>query len=745
MKPMRKSLTRVLSGVVAVMALISCAGGDSDEDNGADGTPGVAGKPNILFVIMDDVGIDQMESFGYGGGMPPPMPNIGAVADAGIKFRNTWSMPECSPGRASFFVGRYPMRTHIYQALGPNDLANSQLSPYDVTAPKMLKTAGYASAMFGKFHLGGPENNEAGNAAPSVLGWDYFYGWMSAAPATWDTTAGGVHDARTDPQVCGFSPQHAAGSCHYADNSCENMAEPLMSEDPSGLQCLNKGGVFVQDQMCGQPLPKGITLNFNKENAYYVSPLVIVDHGKVEEVPLTDARARGYRTTIETDAAIRWIKSRPSNQPWMATVSYSAAHTPWQQPPRSLAPQTSAGMSGQTLDCNNTVAGRAIQDQMIEAMDTEFGRLLVETGLATRSSDGQLVYDPKASNTVIVIVGDNGSLGYAVKLPFDFRLAKGTSYQTGVWVPLIVAGPQVEQPGREVEHMVNGVDLFQFFGELAGVDAHKAVPRTIDSVGLLPYVTHAGASSLRTINVTQSGTNLQAGGANNEPCVMNRDLSASPPAGGVCTQIPLSKSVCEDNGGVWWGKGYTDASVVPNEGAGYQRCWEVNQAIAQDDPSAPPVRILPENSMAIRNDRYKIVRNTIMDYERSSRQAISNTTDEFYEINQAKGAPLMDDPATKNLLRGTLTADQQSAYDTLKGKLDELLASEPDCPGDGNMDGVVDAQDEDNWRAIAQRWGLSSVYDFAVDGLLDGTTNAADGNVIHQNMGRTCAKSHGVY
>ena len=47
----------------------------------------------------------------------------------------------CSPGRAAFFVGRYPLRTDMYQALGPNDLANSQLSPHDVTVPKLLKRA----------------------------------------------------------------------------------------------------------------------------------------------------------------------------------------------------------------------------------------------------------------------------------------------------------------------------------------------------------------------------------------------------------------------------------------------------------------------------------------------------------------------------------------------------------------------------------------------------------------------------
>ena len=77
-----------------------------------------ASHPNILFVIMDDVGIDQMHSFGYGGPVPPKMPVIDTIADHGIKFRNAWSMPECSPARAAFFTGRWPLRNNIFQAIG---------------------------------------------------------------------------------------------------------------------------------------------------------------------------------------------------------------------------------------------------------------------------------------------------------------------------------------------------------------------------------------------------------------------------------------------------------------------------------------------------------------------------------------------------------------------------------------------------------------------------------------------------
>ena len=58
-------------------------------------------------------------------------------------FRNTWSMPACSPSRAVLFEGRYPMRTNVLAALGPNDLANSMVGPFEMTAPKLLKERDY--------------------------------------------------------------------------------------------------------------------------------------------------------------------------------------------------------------------------------------------------------------------------------------------------------------------------------------------------------------------------------------------------------------------------------------------------------------------------------------------------------------------------------------------------------------------------------------------------------------------------
>lgn len=687
-----------------------------------------AQHPNILFVIMDDVGIDQMRSFGYGGPVPPKMPNIDTIANHGIKFRNTWSMPECSPSRAAFFTGRWPLRNNIFQAIGPKDLNNSQVATWEITPPKLLAAAHYDSTLIGKFHLGGPENNEAGDGAPASVGWDDFYGWTGGLPASIDRNAGLVEPAMpTDKYQCGFVPDAAhggadSGACYFAIPAHESTCLALSSKcielsgtnqvgDSAGLQCLTRGGVFVPSQSCQSSAPPYI--NFCKQNAHYVSPLVINRDGAVVATQLTDPRTRGFRATIEVNAAIDWINRHKGPNPWMATLSFSIDHTPLQPPPGVLlSPETRAMLQaiGAGDDCTSLQALHVLSNAMIEAMDTEFGRLLVQTGLATRDGNGNLVYDPAATNTVIVIVGDNGSLAQTVKPPFDPSRAKATAYQTGVWVPLIVAGPMVVQPGREVDAMVNEVDIFQLFGEIAGIDVHHAVPRTIDSYPMMPYLTNPNQPSLRTYNFTQGGLNLQANGAHNPPCVFEGTPSQ-------CSQTPVSKSVCNDNGGTWWGPGGDQGTY----GGGLAECWQVNQVIWEHeggDYATKKVRVNPQTAIAVRNQRYKLVRNQWVDYDVQSDGPIPMAKLEFYRVNENERFPLLDREESDLLPKG-LNREQQMNFDILRRKMNEVLTSAPPCPGDGNGDGMVDNNDVTEFFRISNSWFMSSHYDFNLDGFTD--------------------------
>jgi hypothetical protein len=376
-------------------------------------------------------------------------------------------------------------------------------------------------------------------------------------------------------------------------------------------------------------------------------------------------------------------------------------------------------------DCTSLQAIRVLSDAMIEAMDTEFGRLLLQTGLATRDANGNLVYDPSASNTVIVIVGDNGSLAQTVKPPFDPTRAKATAYQTGVWVPLIVAGPMVVDPGRAVNDMVNEADVFQLFGEIAGIDVKQAVPRPIDSYPMMPYLTNPNQPSLRDYNFSQGGFNIQANGAHNGPCVFP-GTSGMP---GSCSQTPVTKSVCEDNGGVWWGVGATDPSTY---GGGLAECWQVNQSLWQHDGgdyASKRVLVNPQTYSAVRNDNYKLVLNEWQDYDIPTNSPVTVISTEFYQVNENAPNPLID-TAALDLLPGELNQEQQKNFDVLQKRLNSVLASSPACPGDGNGDGVVDDLDVQDYYQIAP-WGLSSHYDFNFDGL----TNQTDLTAITSHFG----------
>ncbi|MEY3787221.1 MAG: hypothetical protein RLZ75_1428 [Pseudomonadota bacterium] len=701
--------------------------------------------PNILFVIMDDVGIDQMPSFGYGGGTAAPMPNMDQIAKAGIRFRNNWSMPACSPSRAMFFQGRFPTRTNIFNALGQVDLANSMVSSYDITTPKLLKKRNYQSGLFGKFHVALPGNDPYSFSMVSALGWDYFYGFSddTGDPQSIDKTAGGAGGTTGNGKAytCGFVPGAKydggadKGACYAADNSCENMTTTTQL-NPAGRICRDNGGIFLPKQSCKKPTPSNV--NFSVMNGHYVSPMIIDNKGKVTQLLSTDLRARTYRSSGPVDAAIKWInKAKSTNKPWMATVGFPADHTPLQQPPYDLLSANSQSLDTNGYDCTSNSNQSTLSNQMIEAMDTKIGQLLVETHLATTNADGSLNYQPEKTNTMVIIVGDNGSLGTVIKTPFDATRAKGTPYQSGVWVPLIVAGPLVNQPDRNVEHMTNIADLYQLFGEIAGIDVHKSVPWHIDSVAMLPYLKSPNKSSIRNFNFNQIDINLQANGTINGPCI----------AFGSCTNIPPSQSVCQDNGGVWWGEGAVDSDDPNNLGpVPKTQCCDV--AIWEHDNGGVIPRISSQASLAIRNTKYKNVRTYTKDYDASKNACVDKQTNELYKIDQASPTPTLDKSGSDLLVNGfdALTAEQKRNYNALNYKLSELLNNVTQCDGDGNLDGVVNQKDISGWEKFNAKsgkttpngGGLSSWYDFD----LNGVTDNADYQIIMDNLGKHCKSSN---
>ncbi len=674
--------------------------------------------PNILFIILDDVGIDQMETFGYGGAAPPQLPTIETIANEGVSFRNFWAMPECSPSRALMFEGRYPLRTNVLSAILAVDLANSQVSPYETTTPRVLREKGYESALFGKFHLTGSNlnaqavaNNPLNYTAVTQLGWDFFAGWQDGAPHPIDETAGGVAPEGVTYD-CGFVPNALsdngadAGACYFVDGSCEEIT--IAQAPTPGRACMERGGILEPHAVChAQPPPH---IDFSLQNGYYAGEFIInYPDGSYDVIPPEDSSGiqRGYRTTIEADWAIDWINSRPEGTPWMATLSFSSAHTPFQQAPTSLLAPGSVPTGG--FSCETSIEQtRVLSNHMIEAMDAEITRVLVETGIASWEK-GALQYNPGSSDTMVIVLGDNGTYAPGVKAPFNPARSKGTVYQTGVWAPLIVAGPVVQAPGREVNAMVNIADVFELFAELAGLNVHEIVPssRPLDSESMLPYLQKPRTESLRKTNFAQTATNIKADGLVVEPCVLE--------AVNACIQLFPSQALCESEGGTWWG---TSDDPSPGDPPPQPDCCGVNQYRLENSQSA--FMVLPEEQLAIRNEDYKLVKIVTTDWDPVSSSCATTESTEFYAIDQE--VPPRLDNGPRNLLAPphVMGPEERLAKAFLERELQQLLDSHKECPGDGNQDGWVNAEDLAELHYWANLTGFySSWYDFNLDGHTD--------------------------
>ncbi|HKX45256.1 MAG TPA: arylsulfatase [Planctomycetota bacterium] len=125
-------------------------------------------RPNIVVIWGDDVGQSNISAYSNGV-MGYRTPNIDRIADEGMMFTDYYGEQSCTAGRASFVTGQHGMRTGLTKVGLPG--AATGLQKQDPTIAELLKPMGYATAQFGKNHLG--DRNEF---LPTVHGFDEFYG-----------------------------------------------------------------------------------------------------------------------------------------------------------------------------------------------------------------------------------------------------------------------------------------------------------------------------------------------------------------------------------------------------------------------------------------------------------------------------------------------------------------------------------------------------------------------------------------
>ena len=163
----------------------------------------------------------------------------------------------------------------------------------------------------------------------------------------------------------------------------------------------------------------------------------------------TTSASTDYTTSKFTDLAIDWVDQQ--SKPWFLWLAYNAPHTPFHLPPNDLHDQGVLPSDDASITANPLPYYLAA----IEALDTEMGRLI------------NSMSDAEKENTIIIFIGDNGTPGQVAQ-EYNSRRVKGSIYQGGVNVPMIISGKNVTRANASEDALINTTDLYATIADIAG-------------------------------------------------------------------------------------------------------------------------------------------------------------------------------------------------------------------------------------------------------------------------------------
>src|SRR5687767_4465366 len=138
-------------------------------------------RPNVVYIMSDDMGYGDLGSYGS---TDIRTPNIDSLGRDGVRLTEAYSNGVlCSPTRAALMSGRYPQRYAVESALGNEGTFGLKVTGQSL--PQLMKNAGYATALIGKWHLGGTVTGETRVGGPRAHGFDYFFGMMGSHTDYW--------------------------------------------------------------------------------------------------------------------------------------------------------------------------------------------------------------------------------------------------------------------------------------------------------------------------------------------------------------------------------------------------------------------------------------------------------------------------------------------------------------------------------------------------------------------------------
>ena len=377
---------------VSLLVVVGLPGCRNHEDGGTD----TAGPPNVVFILADDLGWADVNSFdpldrGY-----YETPHIDALAAEGLRFTEAYTnAANCSPTRAALISGQYFPNQPIYHvgASGDGPMIPAEnadaLPPEKVTLAEALGEGGYHTTLIGKWHIGSPPDT-----GPKAQGFDVNIGGYEAGnPGNWDNG-------------------------YFAPNNNPHIS---------------------------------------------------------------DAHDGEYLTEYLTRKATSYIEDH-QDEPFYLQLSYYTPHWPLQAPESRAAKYQKKDPRGGHN--NPTYAA------MIESLDHGVGRVL-----ATLDSLNL------AEETIVVFYSDNGGHGSFQDLGQEengitdnspLKAGKGSFYEGGIRVPMIVRWPEVTEAGTQTDEPVTSIDFYPTLLAAAGID--RPQDYLLDGVNMMPVLRDPSAS-----------------------------------------------------------------------------------------------------------------------------------------------------------------------------------------------------------------------------------------------------------
>jgi len=386
--------------------------------------------PNIVFILFDDLGINDLSTFGGGvAGGQVPTTHIDRLAADGALFSQAYAgNGTCAPSRAMLLTGRYPVRTGFEftptpPGMGPvistiaNGMDRGELPPVDfnrdgdkdrvpyddmglpgseITIAELLKTKGYHTVHIGKWHLG--------------------------------------RSAESRPTAQGFDESLLMHNMLYLPEDDPNVVNAKLDFDAID-QFLWARGQYAASFNMDEPFEPG-----------------------------------GYLTDYWTDESLKVIEAN-KNRPFFLYLAHWGVHTPLQA---TKADYEAVGdIQPHRL---------RVYAAMLRALDRSVGRVVEK-----------LEAEGLAENTIIILTSDNGGAGYVglPELNAPYRGWKITLFEGGIRVPMFIKWPAKIAPGTIVDDPVAHIDVMPTLA--AAADVHPPSGVEVDGRNIIPAAMGTGS------------------------------------------------------------------------------------------------------------------------------------------------------------------------------------------------------------------------------------------------------------